>query len=197
MKFPRIFITAFVTFILFNAATFWIFLNKNPAALNLPRISKVADFHLLDQDAQPIGLRDLKGKVWVADFIYSTCSGICPLMSKNMAQLGRSFALLQQEVTFVSISVNPENDTPDRLKEYAKTVQANTRAWKFLTGPREEIQRLAVHSFKVGSVDEIMMHSAYFVLVDNKGYIRGYYEGTQKKQIDRLFKDIAYLVKEK
>ena len=114
-----------------------------------------------------------------------------------MAQLGRSYALLHDEVAFVSISVNPENDSSDRLKEYAKQYQANNRTWKFLTGPREDIQRLAVFSFKVGSVQEIVMHSAYFALVDRKGYIRGYYEGTDKKKIDQLFKDIAFLVKEK
>ena len=197
MKFQRIFIASFITFILLNAATFWIFLNKSPSVLGLPRLGKVADFTLLDQDAQPFGLKDLKNKIWVTDFIFSTCGGICPLMSKNMAQLNRSFALLQDEVGFVSFSVNPENDSPDRLKAYSKEYQANSRVWKFLTGPRQDIERLALHSFKIGSVDNIVMHSAYFVLVDRRGNIRGYYEGTEKKEIDRLFKDIALLLKEK
>ena len=197
MKFQRIFIIVFVVFILFNAATFWIFLNKNPTTLNIPKMGRVADFKLINQDNEAFGLKDLKGKIWVADFIFSTCGGICPVMSKNMAQLNRSFALLSDEVAFVSFSVNPENDTPERLKEYAKRYQANNRIWEFLTGPREEIQRLAVYSFKVGSVEEMAMHSAYFVLVDRRANVRGYYEGTDKKRVEQLFKDIAALLKEK
>ena len=117
-------------------------------------------------------------------------------MTRHMAQLHQSFRLLD-EVALVSISVNPEYDSPDILKQYAQKHKADTRKWYFLTGSQEDIQNLAVHSFKIGSLEEPIFHSGRFVLVDRKARIRGYYDGTQKEGIERLFKDAASLVKER
>ncbi len=162
----------------------------------LPVIGQIADFHLLNSDGKTVSLKDLKGKVWVADFIFTTCGGICPTMTANMAQVHRSYALVD-EVRLVSISVNPENDTPEVLKAYARKFKANTGRWLFLTGPLADIQKLVVGSFKLGKIDEPVFHSSYFTLVDREGRIRGYYDGTDKTRVAQLFKDIAVVLREK
>ena len=162
----------------------------------LPVYAEVQDFRLIDARGQEFRLKNLKGKVWVADFIFTTCSGICPVMTKNMAALSRSFSPIDS-VEMVSVSVNPENDTPAVLAGFARRYHANTTKWHFLTGSREEITHLALESFKIGSVEEPIFHSNRFVLVDRTGKIRGYYDGTQTKNINALFKDIAALIKEK
>ena len=157
---------------------------------------KVSDFRLYDSAGREFSLKNLQNKIWVVDFVFTTCGGICPTMTKNLAALHRSFAPLEN-VEMVSISVNPENDTPQVLAKFAKKYNADTNKWHFLTGPREEIKRLAVESFKLGSVEEPIFHSDRFVLVDTLGRIRGYYEGTQQKSLNTVFKDMAKLMKEK
>lgn len=162
----------------------------------LPVYGKVEDFRLMDTNGREFTLINLKNKVWVVDFIFTTCSGICPLMTKNLAALYRSFAPIEA-VAMVSISVNPENDSPEVLANFARKYHADTDQWHFLTGSRKEIQELAVGSFKVRSVDEPIFHSDRFVLVDREGNIRGYYDGTEQKSINTLYKDIVALIKEK
>ena len=115
-------------------------------------------------------------------------------MTKNMAALHRSFAL-ERNVSFISISVNPDYDTPAILEEYGQRFHADFDRWHFLTGKIEEIKDLAVNGFKLGSVEEPVFHSAYFVLVDGKQQIRGYYDGTNDGEIQKLFKDMALLLK--
>ena len=159
-------------------------------------LGTIANAKFTTSDRQEFELSQLKGKVWVADFIFTTCGGICPIMSKNMAQLHRSYVLLD-DVRMVSISVNPEQDTPEVLQEYAKRYKADTARWLFLTAPREVIQDLAVHSFKMGSIDEPIFHSSKFVLVDREMKIRGYYDGTTAGDIARLYTDVASLLKER
>ena len=97
----------------------------------------------------------------------------------------------------VSVSVNPENDSPQVLAEVAKRYHANIKKWHFLTGSREKIQNLAVKSFKIGSLDNPVFHSDQFVLVDPHAKIRAYYTGTEQKKVNSLFKDIASLMNEK
>ncbi len=163
---------------------------------SLPVYGQVNSFQLLDTQGREFRLNNLKGKVWLVDFIFTTCGGICPVMTKNMAALYRSFLPIDS-VEMVSVSVNPENDSPDILARFARKYHADTTKWHFLTGARDEIKRLAVESFKVGSLEEPIFHSDRFVLVDREGRIRGYYDGTQQKSIDTLFKDIAALIKER
>ncbi len=118
------------------------------------------------------------------------------MMTTHMASLHRSYMMVD-DVRLVSISVNPDNDTPEVLAKYAKKFNANTQKWYFLTGSLSDIQKIAVKSFKLGQIDEPVFHSSFFSLVDRKGRIRGYYDSADKKNIERLFKDIARLVEEK
>jgi len=175
----------------------WVFffLQEIPGQ-SLPILGLVDDFLLYDTQAKEFHLRHLKDKIFVTDFIFTTCSGICPTLSQNMVNLYRAYQN-NDNVRFVSISVNPEYDSPQILADYARRYNADTTKWHFLTGAREKIQSLAVHSFKIGSIEEPIFHSGYFVLVDRKAQIRGYYDGTKPYETTKLIQDIALLLKEK
>ncbi len=184
-----------ITQILIVAAILCLFfLYRAKQAPNVPVYGKVEDFKLTNQDNKTITLADLKNQVWVADFVFTTCGGICPMMSKSMSAINQGFAKYK-DVRMVSISVNPENDTPEALKAYSKKYQANDQ-WIFLTGPRDDIQKLATESFKVGDIKDIVFHSALFVLVDRRGRIRGYYDGTDKERMGRLTQDLPLVRRE-
>lgn len=185
-------VTAVVVLLLsFGVSLIW---HMHHLTRPLPVYYSVEGFQLIDQDGRLFSSTKLIDKIWVVDFIFTTCSSICPIMTKNMAALHRSFQGVD-DVVFVSISVNPEQDTPQRLKEFGERYGADFTRWRFLTGPRAMIQRIAVGSFKLGSVEEPVFHSEKFVLVDRKGRIRGYYDGTNTKEIKRLVSDIALLLR--
>jgi len=161
----------------------------------IPILGQVGDFQLVDSQGKAFDSKELKGKVWVLDFVFTTCGSICPVMTKNMASLHRSYRLLN-DVAMVSISVNPEYDTPSVLAQFAKKYDADTNRWYFLTGPRKDIEDLAIKNFKVGSAEESIFHSSYFILVDRYSNIRGYYDGTETNAVQKLFKDVFRVLKE-
>ncbi len=159
----------------------------------LPVLGNVPPFELINTQSQIVSNTDLKGKVWVADFVFTTCAGPCPVMTENLAWIHRSY-LLEKEVSLVTVTVNPDYDSPQVLKEYAAKHKADTASWHFLTGTKEAIHDLAHKGFKLGDPENPVFHSPHMVLVDQQGQIRGYYNGTEDKEIKRLFKDIARLL---
>lgn len=161
----------------------------------LPILGIVPEFALTDASGTVFESRQLAGKVWVADFIFTSCGGPCPLLSSKMATLQNAFAV-HPDFHLVSISVDPKRDTPEVLLEYAKRYQTNPKSWTFLTGKNEEIQNLLVTGLKIGSGEEPIYHSTRFVLVDGVMRIRGYYDGTEAAEIQRLKDDISTLFKE-
>ncbi len=161
-----------------------------------PVISQAQDFELIDSTNHPFGSAQLKGKIWIAQFFFTTCSGICPITTGKMAMIYRSYNL-NKKVAFVSITVNPDNDTPEVLTKYSQKYHADTKQWHFLTGPIQKIEEISVKNFKIGNVEEPVFHSGYFVLVDALGRIRGYYNGTDMEGTKNLFRDISVLLKEK
>ncbi len=169
---------------------------KEITAQRLPVYGEVNNFHLEDARGEKFSLANLQGKIWVADFFFTSCSGICPLMTKNMGYLQSATAVFDN-VDLVSISVNPENDTPQTLSQYAQSRKANPARWHFLTGSRDEIKKLVLGSFKIGSVEDPIFHSDRFVLVDQKFQIRGFYDGTKKESIVEVIKAIELLRKQK
>jgi len=179
---------------LFIAFTAFLFTRKTEHR-ELPILGQVQDFNLFDEKGKEFSLSKLQGGIWIANFFFTTCGDICPVMSKNMASLHRSFALVD-DVTQVSITVNPEFDSSDVLQKYAEKYRANTSKWHFLTGTRGQITELVVNSFKLGSIEEPIFHSSKFSLVDRQGKIRGYYDGVQPGEVSQLFIDIAMLLKE-
>jgi protein SCO1/2 len=168
----------------------------SPEAPNIPVFSTVPDFSLTERSNRPITRKDLDGKVWVADFIFTYCSGICPTMSINMEKLQ---ARLPREVMLVSFTVDPKNDTPAVLTEYAKRYNADPDRWLFLTGDIDGIHKLSMDGFKLaidtesGTELEPITHSSRFALVDREGRIRGYYGMEDADALDRLVADVSKL----
>lgn len=158
-------------------------------------------FYFRNQDSVIVKSTDMKGKVWVADFFFTTCPTICPTMTKNMMRLNKATEDLKEDIQFISFSINPNHDTPSQLKKYRNYYGATASNWQFLTGDEEETHQLGIENFQVfaGRDDESeggYAHSGAFTLVDKEGYVRGVYLGTDKKQVDKLEKDLRKLLKE-
>ena len=146
---------------------------------------QVPDFQLTSQDGEIFNEASLKGHVWIADFIYTTCPGPCPRMSSHMSSLQKATSSTP-DIRLISFTVDPAKDTPPVLAAYAVRYQANPLRWSFLTGPQQTLQMLSRDTFKLSDVDSSMNHSTRFVLIDQKGRIRGYYgtmTGDPVKQI--------------
>jgi protein SCO1/2 len=170
---------------------------------SLPILSTVTDFTLTERSGRPFGLNDLRGQVWVADFIFTNCAGTCPIMTTAMTEIQKT-ALAEKldGVKLVSITVDPERDTPEVLQRFAGGYGALKDHWYFLTGDGAAIQQLANKGFLLsaatggGSEDEPIIHSNRFVLVDRQGRIRGYYDGTDEENVAQLLKDLKRLYRE-
>ena len=165
----------------------------------LPRLFPVPNAALVDQDGRPVALDTMKGRVTVYDFIFTSCSGICPIMSKNMQALTKKVAK-DAPVRFVSISVDPVRDTPEVLRNYAKRFK-NDERWVFLTGDRDTIIDLSVKGFKLAAGDpepggEALMHSSKFAVADKTGMIREYYGGTDGGAPDHVAETVKGLLRE-
>ena len=154
----------------------------------------VPEFTLTAQDGQPFSSRALQGKIWVADFIYTTCSGPCPRMTSQMREVQDAMVKFQ-DVKLVSFTVDPARDTPQVLADYAKTHGASIEHWYFLTGPQAALQKLDRDAFKLGNVDETLEHSTRFVLLDRQAHIRGYYDTSESLVIPRLISAIHELAR--
>jgi protein SCO1/2 len=162
-----------------------------------PFLGKVPAFTLTNRDGRTIGNRDLAGQPWIADFVFTRCPSSCPMMTARMAKLNGQLPD-DLPVRLVSISVDPENDTPAVLQRYAESYKAPDR-WLFLTGGREAIYRLSKEGFKLGievppppttgndgKAVEPILHSTRFVLVDGEGRIRGYYDAFDEESMKKL-----------
>ena len=172
------------------------FLFKESSTLDdLPISGSVPDFKFTDSNGETISREDMEGKVWVADFIFTTCTMACPIMTGNMNIIHKSFKD-DNNVRIISISVYPEYDTPEVLKEYASRYNANTDRWHFLTGPEESVKNIIKTGFKIGDYEDIISHSEKFALVDVRGNIRGYYSGMETEDMSKLKKDIKRLLRE-
>ncbi|MBI3118821.1 MAG: SCO family protein [Candidatus Hydrogenedentes bacterium] len=159
----------------------------------LPILGQAPKIALTSQEDASFDSALLADKVWIADFFFTSCAGPCPIMSAAISKIQLAFPT-EQRLHFVSISVDPETDTPERLRAYGEKYAANFERWHFLTGPIEEISRLAVDGFKVGSVDQPIIHSTRFILVDQQGQIRGYYTGTDDLEVLEMERAIQQLL---
>jgi protein SCO1/2 len=159
----------------------------------------VPAFQLVNQNGQSFGSAQLAGKIWIADFVYTTCPGPCPMISSRMSELQKP--LEKTDVHLVSFSVDPEKDTPRVLQGYAEKLQADPARWDFLTGPKSVIYKLSHDGFKLavsdGSEEQgIPVHSTRMVLVDRRGEIRGYYDTTEADAVTKLLADTNHLLHE-
>lgn len=161
------------------------------------------DFSLIERSGKRLTLSDLRGKIWVADLIYTTCKDTCPLQSAEMARLQADLAD-RADLKLVSISIDPERDTPEVLSRYAERYHANPERWLFLTGKKQAIYNLAQEGFRLSAVpvsddteknNHVILHSSRFVLVDGQKQIRGYYDSNDAEALRRLRRDVKTLLR--
>ncbi|MGC4031214.1 MAG: SCO family protein [Tepidisphaeraceae bacterium] len=151
-------------------------------------------FNLVDQDGQPFSSDKLKGKTWIVTLFFTTCPGPCPMMSNRMRKIQKSVD--DPNVMLVSLSVDPNHDTPEKLKDYSRNMTADPARWVFLTGKPEDVQKTA-DGFKLGfepaKGDEPIMHDTKFLLVDKTGQVRGIYRTSEDASMAQLEKDAKKL----
>jgi protein SCO1/2 len=168
-----------------------------------PILGRVPDFALVASTDAPFTRAHVAGRVWVADFFFTTCPGVCPRLSAQMARLQKELARKRlNDVRLVSFSVDPRNDTPAALREYARRFRADPARWAFVTGTREGLYTLIRDGFHLPVTEaadqgtpggEIIAHSERFVLVDGEGRIRGYYSVLEEAAFRQLLRDASTL----
>jgi len=158
---------------------------------------KIADFSLTNQNGKTITQEDYKDKIYVADFFFTTCQTICPIMTKNMYEVQKQF-ITDNDIMILSHTVTPDIDTVAQLKRYAKEKNVNASKWNLVTGDKKQIYELARKSYLAvkddgdgGPFD--MIHTENFMLIDKERQIRGFYDGTDMEEINRLIDDIKTL----
>ncbi|TDD99468.1 SCO family protein [Flavobacterium cellulosilyticum] len=179
----------------------------NPADVNpelvdstvqyVSKYHKISDFSFTNQNGKTITQKDYEGKVYVADFFFTTCKSICPKMTTNLVDVQKAF-LDNPKVKLLSFTVMPDIDNVPVLKEYAEINGVVDSKWNLVTGDKKAIYIMARKSYlavKQGKPDELydMVHTENFVLVDSKKRVRGFYDGTKKEEIQRLILDIQWL----
>ena len=207
----------FGVLLVFSAVTIFLFYSALKPAKSLPiynpsdvnpelvdttvqYISKyhtISDFSFTNQNGKSITQKDYEGKIYVADFFFTTCKSICPKMTTNLVEVQKAF-LDNSKVKLLSFSVMPDVDSVSVLKEYAKINSVIDSKWNLVTGDKKAIYAMARKSYlavKQGKTEELydMVHTENFVLVDSKRRIRGFYDGTKKEEIQRLIEDINWL----
>ena len=168
--------------------------------LELPRLWQIPDFSLTERSGKAVTLADLQGHVWLADFFYTSCPGPCPMLSSRFSDLQKELSA-NTDLRFVSISSDPEKDTPDVLQKYAEHFHATDR-WLFLTGEKSAIYSLANQGFKVSVVEDKnnpegpVVHSTKLILIDRNGTVRGVYDGLGEEGRGKLLRDLQVLLAE-
>jgi protein SCO1/2 len=161
----------------------------------LPVYYDTPAFTLVDQDGKPFTREHLKGKVWVADFIFTTCPGACPKMTMKMSGLQK--AVPARDVHFESFTVDPDRDTPEVLKRYGQGFDADPARWHFLTGEKSKLfdtaAGLKLTAAPAGQFGPEIVHAEKFLLVDGAGRVRGIYDSTDEQALKKLAADAAVL----
>jgi protein SCO1/2 len=170
----------------------------------LKAFGAVPEFSLIERDGRRITLSELRGKVWIVNFIYTNCPDTCPIQSAQMREIQETFKN-EKDLRLVSITVDPTRDTPQVLSEYANRFTADPARWFFLTGEKETIYKFAQEGFRLGAVEiphekrpesgATHTHSPRFVLVDREAQIRGYYVSTDAEAMKRLRRDLNILLR--
>jgi len=177
----------------------------------LPVLGQVADFTLTNQFGRVVSLADLRGHVWVGDIIFTRCPGPCRKMTRQMKELEKALPV-GSDVKLVTLTTDPEYDTPKVLKKYGEDYSADPNRWMFLTGTKSQIRKLGVDSLKLTALEkepgeredpnDLFIHATIFVLVDRKGQLRGVFqttgEGIDPKQVQAdILESVRQLEREK
>lgn len=164
---------------------------------------RIRDFSFTDQNGRTVTKKDMNGKIYVVEYFFTTCKGICPKMNEHMSAVYKAFRG-NKDVMILSHTVDPLKDTVAAMKEYSLRFDADPNQWLFLTGDKKELYDMARYSYLVTAVDDTattdiasdFIHTDRFVLVDRVGHIRGQYEGTDMGAVNQLIGDIKELLKE-
>ncbi len=200
----RRFAFLFVVFWIIGGVSFIFLYGRHLQNKPLPELGKIPAFELVDSRGEVWSSERLKGKVWMADFIFTSCAGPCPMMSASLARVTRELKNAPN-VEAVSFSVDPDHDTPARLAEYAAQYEADPARWHFLTGEKPRIYGLAIQHFHLAAGAMLaeppdpahtILHSTKFVLVDAQFGIRGYYDSFDPNQVQKLIRDARRLGRE-
>jgi protein SCO1 len=172
----------------------------------LPVFGTITGFQLTNQLAEPVTAAVLRDQVWVANIIFTRCPGICPVMTRHMAQL-QELIPAGAPVRLVSLTADPEFDTVEVMRRFAEGFGADPVRWLFLTGPKEEIYRFAMEDLKLTAMesepdqrvnmDDLFIHSGTFVLIDGEGRLRAVYDGTESEAPQRAMTGIRRLLRER
>jgi protein SCO1 len=167
-----------------------------------PVISKVQAFSFTDQDGQRINNNDVVGKVYIAEFFFTTCPGICPKMNTNLKPFYEKYKS-NPDFLILSHTVNPSTDSVARLKHYADSLQVDSRHWIFLTGPKDSLYLAARLSYmlddpknNISPIDEQFIHTQFFALVDKHGQVRSIFDGLKKDELEAMDAEIDQLLRE-
>ena len=172
----------------------------------LPVLRTISSMDLVDQEGEPVNLQTFRGQPWFANIIFTRCPGPCARMTQKMRQLQEALPAEASEVQLVSLTTDPDFDTPEVLSQYARKFQADTQTWKFLTGTKEEIVRVSTQEWLLvmlekgeaerESPNDIFLHSTLTVLMDGLGRIRGTYEILEEGQLEEALADLQRLLQE-
>ena len=160
----------------------------------------IPDFAFVNQDSSVVTEDTFKEGIYVADFFFTTCPSICPIMKSQMLRVYEKYKGNDQ-VKILSHSIDPKHDTVAVLKDYAERLGVSSDQWHFVTGDKEEIFDLAQNSYMMSVLEDEeapggVVHSGAFLLIDSKGRVRGHYDGTKAEEVDKLMKDMDILLKE-
>lgn len=170
--------------------------------VKLPVLNTVQPFSFIRQDSATVTQQDIKQRVYVVEYFFTTCKGICPKMNKNMKLVYEKYKS-DSNVLILSHTVNPENDSVPVLSTYAASFGAEPHNWWFLTGTKEALYKTARESYLLDdpknstvNIDEQFLHTQFFALVDRLGRVRGIYDGIKKDEVEQLMTDIRELINE-
>jgi protein SCO1/2 len=170
--------------------------------VKLPVLNTVQSFQFLRQDSNMVSQKDIGNRIYVAEYFFTTCKGICPKMNKNMKAIYEKYKS-NPDFLILSHTVNPETDSLPVLKRYADSLGASATNWWFLTGSKKDLYKSARESYLLDdpknsskNIEDQFLHTQFFALVDREGRVRGIYDGIKKDEVETLLHDIDELIKE-
>jgi protein SCO1/2 len=170
------------------------------AKVKLPILNTVQNFYFIKQDSSKVSQNEVRNRVYVAEFFFTTCKGICPKMNKNMKAIYEKFKT-DSNFLVISHTVNPDTDSLPILNHYADSLGASKENWWFVTGSKADLYRAARESYMLDdpknnskNIDDQFLHTQFFTLVDRQGRVRGVYDGIKKDEVDQLIHDISELI---
>jgi protein SCO1 len=188
-----------VLLIIFYVTAFW---GTNSWKAKLPVLAQVRPFTFINQNGEKITEENVGQKIYVAEYFFTTCKGICPRMNRNMMRVYDQFKD-EKDFFILSHTVDPETDSAARLKQYADSLKINTGKWWFLTGTKNDLYTTARQSYLLddqntnkAKIEEQFIHTQLFALVDKDKNVRGIYDGLKEEELQQLMKDIGILLKE-